>query len=204
MKWPRPVVVLVAQFQAALPLLVLGGLAGYTWWLVQSAPGTGGAARHEPPATAPDYELMGATVERFDVQGQRVSLLRGAAMSHFSEGDRLEVQDLQLVARNPQNQAVQARAHQGRYTGRDDVVDLLGSARVVATPAPGSGMAGPLVFEGEALKVDMAHHVLSSHRPVHLSSPSGELRGSSLRHDARAGVSVVGGRVTGTYRVTPP
>ncbi|HET6788482.1 MAG TPA: hypothetical protein VFH49_11005, partial [Aquabacterium sp.] len=83
MKWPRPVVVLVAQFQAALPLLVLGGLAGYTWWLVQSAPGTGGAAHHEPPATAPDYELMGATVERFDVQGQRVSLLRGAAMSHF-------------------------------------------------------------------------------------------------------------------------
>lgn len=204
MTWPRPIVLLVAQVQSALPLLVVGALAAYTWWLVQSTPGAGGAPRREAPLTAPDYVLNGATVERVDAQGQRVSLLRGQAMSHFADGDRLLVDDLQLLARNPQNQSVQARARQGRYVGREDVVDLLGSARVVATPAPGSRVVGPLVFEGEALRVDMTNHVLSSSRPVRLSSPAGELRGSSLRHDARVGVSVVGGRVTGSYQATAP
>jgi lipopolysaccharide export system protein LptC len=203
-KWSRAALMVVAQVQAAVPLLLIGGLAAYTWWLVQSTPDGSQQARREPPASTPDYVLGEAVVERFDAAGRRVSVLRGQSMSHFVSGDRLQVQHLQLVAQDPKGQHVQATAKEGRYLGTGSVVDLIGGAHVTATPASGAPVTSPVVFDGEALTVEVDQHVLSSSRPVHLTHANGDLHGSSLRYDARSGISVVGGRVTGSYKAPAP
>ena len=97
MKWTQPLFDAIDQLRGLLPLAALAAVAGYTWWLVQSAPQAGDAAKAAPLASPPDYELTGAMVERFDPTGARVTILRGSRMSHYPVGDRLAVVSPQLV-----------------------------------------------------------------------------------------------------------
>ena len=195
-------VALVDRLRSAVPLVVVGALAAYTWWLVQSAPGADRDSRPKPPISEPDYQLSHATIERFDAQGRRVSMLRGIEINHFADGDRLVIQELNLVAETPQGQHLQAMAREGSYRGVSAVVNLQGQARVTARPGPdatGRAAQGPVVFEGEALALDTRAHQLASLRPIRLSSPDGVMTGASLSHDARTGITVVGGRVRGHF-----
>jgi LPS export ABC transporter protein LptC len=150
--------------------------------------------------------LERAQVERFDASGRRISLLQGQVMSHFEQGDRLTVQALQLAAQDALGRHLHAQAREGRYEGATSVVDLLGSARVTATPAAGVGGAsaglarGPLTFEGEALRIDVDAQVLSSDRAVLLRSSQGQMRGGSLNYQAKEGLGTLSGRVQGSLR----
>ncbi len=191
--------------RTAVPLLIVAGLAGYTWWLVQSVPGLGDGDRGTPAPTVPDYVLGQATVERFDAQGVRLSVMRGATMTHYLEGDRLVVDQLRLVARDAKGQILNASAREGRYLGLDSRLELLGNARVVASGGQGSLAAqGPVTFEGEVLTVNTATRELSSDRPVLLTSAQGTVRGSSLSYDATKGFTTVGGRVSGRLTTARP
>lgn len=190
--------------QSLLPMAVVAGLAAYTWWLVQSAPRPEAAARAELPASVPDYVLERAQVERVDAQGRRASLMTGTAMRHYQAGDRLEVEGLNLIAEDATGQWLKATSRHALYEGLGAQVTLTQGAHVQARPAPGARAPGPLVFEGQELTVDMDRRVLTSSRPARLTSPDGRLMGSRLRHDARTGITDVGGRVTGAFAATTP
>lgn len=202
MSWRRVWLRTVDQARVALPVVVMAGLAGYTWWLVQSVPEPAGADRPEPPATVPDYVLNQAQVERFDAKGQRTSVMQGKAMSHYATGDRLLVSHFYLQseavegARQP-GQRLQAWALEGRYLGEQGVVELVGQAKVAATQAQ-VGQA-PLVttFTGEQLRWQVNEQLLTTERPVQVTSSQGTVRGNRLRHDARTGLTDLSGRVTG-------
>jgi len=189
--------------QSLLPMAVVAALAAYTWWLVQSAPRPEAAAQAEVPASVPDYVLERAQVERVDAQGRRASLMTGSAMRHYQVGDRLEVDGLDLVAEDAAGQWLKATSRHALYQGLGDRVTLTQGAHVQARPAPGARAPGPLVFEGQELTVDMAKRLLTSSLPARLTSPDGRLQGSRLRHDARTGITDVGGRVTGAFDATP-
>lgn len=192
--------VAVATLQSALPLLLLAAAAGYTWWLVQSMPGGERTRPLDPPATEPDYVLERGRVERFDATGRRESVLQGQVMRHYAAGDQLVVQSVRLLAQDAQGGQLQAQAREGRYQGEQATVDLLGQARVTASPAGGDRSRGPVSFEGEALRVHLDTHVLSASRPVVLRSPEGQMRSADLRYDAKARLGVLGGRVQGVYQ----
>lgn len=202
MRWRHAWLRAVDQARVVLPVVAMAGLAAYTWWLVQSVPEAASGERPEPPATAPDYVLKHAQVERFDAGGHRTSVMRGEAMTHFAQGDRLVVNNFFLqsdaapgAARS--GQWVQAWAREGRYLGEQGVVELMGQAKVTATqPQPGSA---PLVttFTGEQLRWQVEAQLLTTDRPVQVSSAQGTVRGNRLRHDARTGLSELSGRVSG-------
>jgi lipopolysaccharide export system protein LptC len=197
MKWPEPIVVVVARVQAALPILVVAALSGYTWWLVQSTPKPTDQHGSEAPMGVPDYVLGRATVERFDAQGRTVSVLQGQSIEHVPSGDRVLVDGMRLSALDTKGQLLQAHAARGDYSGDSALVRLQGQAQVVITPAPTAHAQGPVVFEGEAFSINTDTRVLHSDKPVRLRSEQGVVQGASLHHDARAGVSVLGGRVSG-------
>lgn len=200
---PAVLVLLVDRVRSFLPMLAVAAMAGYTWWLVQSVPaGRSGRAAQVPPST-PDYVLRQAAVERFDAQGHRLSVLRGATMTHYLEGDRLVVNDLRLVAQDEAGQQLVAVAREGLYRGASDVVELRGNTRVRAT-APASGVSGrgPLLFESELLVVNTRHQRLSSTEPVRLVSDQGVLSGKGFSHDVQTGMVQLGGRVTGRLQAT--
>ncbi len=56
-------------------------------------------------------------------------------------------------------------------------------------------------FQGETLSVDTRERIVSSKLPVTLTQDGNVVRGQSMRHDERTGVTVLGGRVTGQYQV---
>jgi lipopolysaccharide export system protein LptC len=188
---------LLSRLQAALPVLAVAALAAYTWWLVQSAPGAVHDAGAKPSDSLPDYVMERATVERFDAKGQLISVLQGDSISHYLSGDRVVVRGLHLSAVDPKGQQLVAQASEGHYLGDSSVVDLLGHAHVTVSGMASRHAHGPVAFDGDALSVNTETRQLRSDKPARVSSAQGEIRGGSLRYDAKVGISEVGGRVNG-------
>lgn len=186
--------------QASLPVLAAAGLAGFTWWLVQSSPQDEGPPRVAVASSAPDYELQAARVARFDASGRLEAVVDGKVMRHYPLPDRLVIDEVLLLGRDEQGQGLRATARQGEADQTAEVVTLRGGALVVATPASGTP-GGPVRFQGETLSVDTRERIVSSKQPVTLSQDGNVVRGQSMRHDERTGVTVLGGRVTGQYQV---
>lgn len=186
--------------QASLPVLAAAGLAGFTWWLVQSSPKDEGPPRAAQVSSAPDYELQEARVARFDASGRLEAVVDGQVMRHYAEPDRLLIDQVLLLGRDEQGQGLRATARQGEANQSTEVVTLRGGALVVATPTVGKP-GGPVHFQGETLSVDTRERVVSSKQPVTLSQDGNVVHGQSLRHDERTGVTALGGRVTGRYQV---
>ncbi len=195
---------LLERAQAALPLLAAAGLAGFTWWLVQSSPKEGGAARPALAASVPDFELNQARVARFDAQGRIEAVLDGQTMRHYPDTDRLQIDQLTLSARDDKGLGLRAVSQRGEADRKAEVVTLSGGAKVTALPAtdPGTGLrAAPAHFTGEGLRIDTRTRVVSSDQPVLLQQQGSEVRAQNMRYDDRTGITDLGGRVRGQYEV---
>ncbi len=193
---------LLERVQAALPMVAVAGLAGFTWWLVQSAPKEGGPARVPQVLTEPDYVLTHARVARFDVTGRVVAVLDGERMQHRPDLDVLEIDTVQLTARDTLGRGLRATALRGVADPNAKQVTLQGQARVNAWPDLGATTAvlpAPLVFEGEDLLVDTGLRNLQSTRPVTLTRADSRIQGSALRYEHLTGITDLAGRVTGHY-----
>jgi LPS export ABC transporter protein LptC len=156
--------------------------------------------------TVPDYVMQGAEVERLDAAGVRQSVLRGRTMSHVPERDQLTVLAPEFFALDPKGQHLQATAARGAYFGDTETVQLRGDAQVELLAQAGEGAAGrtgargPSTFHSDAMDVDTRARIVTSDQPVVLRNPQGVVRGNSFRHDGRAGLTEVGGRVTGQFK----
>jgi lipopolysaccharide export system protein LptC len=181
------------------PIVVVAGLAAYTWWLVQSTPSMGSGRGLKAPSTVPDYVLQKAVIERFDEDGKRVSVLRGDRMSHVVLGDRLTVEQPRMVGLDADGQQVNAQASLGHYQATDEQLELLGQAHVVLH---GDGMKrGTVTFEGESLLVDVHQRLMTSAKPVRITRIDGVVNASGMRHDGGTGLTDLNGRVRG--RIEP-
>ena len=199
---------LVAQLQAALPMLLAAGMAGFTWWLIQATPKDDGPTRPALASSNPDYVLNEAHIARFDAKGRLQAVIDGRSIRHYPVQDELQIDQLVLSARNEKGQGLHAVARQGVATGQAEVVTILGGAKVVATPASaprvaGKPVQGPIRLSGEVFKVDTRQHVLTADRPITLEHESGEIHAQAMRHDQRTGITELQGRVTGHYKGQP-
>lgn len=195
MKLPKLLAAGIGLAQRLAPLAAVGALAGYSWWLVQSSADQEGLLRRKVAPTVPDHVMERAEVERFDAQGVRTSVLRGERMVHVPAGDHLAVTRPEFVGLDAKGQHVRAQASEGEYLGQAGVVRLQGQAQVEVRGTSSRG--GPLYFEGERLQIEVDSRVLTSDTPVVLRNDDGVLRGSSLRHESREGITLLGGRVQG-------
>ncbi|MES2089937.1 MAG: LPS export ABC transporter periplasmic protein LptC [Pseudomonadota bacterium] len=187
------------QARAAVPMVLVAGLAGFTWWLVQSAPKDSGPAQTATASSSPDYELGQARVERYNLQGRLVAVIDGKAMRHFAVGDRLEIQSVQIAARDDTGRHLHAVANEGQANGVAETVVLRGGARVVATPASGVPNASPVVFEGELMTIDTRHRQVKSDLPVKITQAHAQVQAGQLVFDERQGVTQLGQGVKGRY-----
>ncbi|MDE2401036.1 MAG: LPS export ABC transporter periplasmic protein LptC [Burkholderiales bacterium] len=193
------------QVRAAVPMVLVAGLAAFTWWLVQSAPKLAGPDSVAKVSSAPDYELHQARVERYNAQGRLMAILDGQDMRHFADGDRLEIDAVQLSARNEEGQRVHAVAREGLANGVAEVVVLQGGAHVVATPASvvtvGKAMLGssPIVFEGERLQIDTRERRISASQPIKVTNAQGQVTAGEMTHDERTGITQLSRQVRGHY-----
>lgn len=191
----------VAQFQVNLPLLLAAGLAGFSWWLVQSTPKEVTQPRPARVSTQADYELFGATVAHFDDQGRLQAVIDGEAMRHYPVNDEIKIDRMVLSARDPKGQGLHAVANAGYANQMAREVLISGGAKIVATPAPSTSgsKTGTIRLLGESFHINTQTHVLMTDQPVTVLSDVSKIDAQGLRHDQRTGVTELKGRVLGEY-----
>lgn len=163
---------------AYLPLLLMVLLALATWWLVQNspqpiAPAAPREARHEP-----DYAMRGVLLQRFDAEGALRAQVEGQSLRHFPDDDAIEVDDVRIRLYDAQGRITRAAARLALTTGKTDVLQLVGGARVENDGT--ATTSEPMVFESEYLHVDIGGRKIRSHRPVTLRVGASEVRASGL------------------------
>lgn len=203
----------LARAQSAAPLVLAAGLAAFTWWLVASAPGTEGARAPQPVSDTPDHELFRARLARFDAQGRLVVLLDGERMRHLPVSQSVQIDALHLAMRHPDGRRLLASAREGAWSDGLGRASLVGQADVrladagMIMPSLGAHSEAPpgvTRIQGERLDLDTSARVLTSQHPVTVQREGSVLRAMTLRHDAVAGVSELGGRVEGRLARSSP
>lgn len=113
-----------------LPVLVMAVLAAGTGWLVKQSPSPEGPSVPIPPRHQPDYEMTGFELQRFDAQGQPQAWVRGEALRHYPDTDRLEIDGVSVRTRNADGQwlLVQAQRAEGPRDG--STLSLTGRVRL--------------------------------------------------------------------------
>lgn len=173
---------------SALPVLVMGALAAWSFWLVRTTPGAAPPGATRPVSALPDMHLTQFVAETFDAQGQRSSRVRGTEAWHHPSDDSMEVAQARVWAqRKRDGQVRETTAHGARLwvNGAQTQYRLTGEAEVHQTStAPG---VLPIRVQGDELFLDDAAQQVSSAQPVVLTQGSRRLSGDRMHYDQGTG-----------------
>ena len=198
----RPALSVVTGLTSAWPVLVLLGLAGFTWWLVQSSPKLESAKVARVGDDRPDYILSHARLARFDENGRLEAVVDGNTMRHHPLSGVLDIDSVVMSGHHEDGIQVHGLAQQGHWQERDEVLVLEGAADVVITPKSGDPEEVTRVT-GERLRIDTRKRTLDSAQPVHLSQAHRQIQAQSLHHDDIAQLTLLGGRLYGDVQMKP-
>lgn len=203
-----------------LPVLLMGLLAAFTWWLVKNTPVAAEVKTVALPPQTVDYAMTGFVLSSYGPQGALRSRIEGELMQHYPATDTVEVQEVRLRSVDDAGRLMLGSAERAQSNADSTQVRLMGAARVSREAAPngsgngkgnGSGngngnggrsasAAGRIEIRSEFLEILSAEQRVRSHLPVTLIMDNGELRAGAIDYSRRDRVAELGGRVTGQLR----
>lgn len=191
------------QMLGYFPVLLMGALAGLSWWLVKNTPVPADPAgavtrRHEPDYTMQDFSIIG-----YRADGAMQSRLEGDRLRHYPDNDTIEVDGVRLRAVDAAGRATVGTARRALSNGDATQVRLTGGATLVREPGPGESPADRLEIRGEFLEIFSETERVRSHLPVVVLTGRGEMHAGSLDYNHVDRSGQLGGRVVGELRVTP-
>lgn len=188
------------RFVLYLPLLIMGGLALATYWLVHSAPSVGAARAQKPVSHDPDYFMNGFSVRSFDASGRVRSEVLGDKARHYPDTQWLEIDAIRIKSYDDKGRLTTATATRGLTNEDSSEVQLLGNAVVVREAStPEGGTALPrMEYRGEFLHAFMTTERVISHKPVVLTRGKDRFSADTLDYDNVEQVIQMRGRVRGT------
>jgi len=120
-----------------LPLALMALLAVFSVWLVRQMPDAEAPQQALPVRGTPDYEMRGFELQRFGADGRTQAWLRGEALRHYPDDDRVEFDRIRLELRGDDGSWLQAESQ--RAVGPQDGSRLRMSGTVrVRRWAPGA------------------------------------------------------------------
>ena len=194
------------RFVLYLPLLIMGGLALATYWLVHSTPLVGGTAEKPAVTHDPDYFMDGFSVRTFDAQGRMRTEILGAKARHYPDTQWLEIDAIRIQSFDAKGRLTTASASRGLTNEDSSEVQLLGNAVVVREGAAGEG--GPALprmeYRSEFLHAFMNTERVVSHKPVKLTRGDDRFSADTMDYDNVEQVVLLRGRVRGTLAAGAP
>ncbi|HQR03750.1 MAG: LPS export ABC transporter periplasmic protein LptC [Proteobacteria bacterium] len=173
------------------PLMVLGMLAGLTYWLqkaVEVSPAQRAQQRHDP-----DFMVEHFTVQRFDSQGLPVQFLRADKMVHFPDDDSSELDNPRLTYFRPTGQVrVSARHAWLNKDGKE--VRLNGSVVVVREAAT------PTTIRTEALTAFPDDDFVRGSVPVTIIQGLRTLSANAFEYHGDQKIGILSGHVRGIFQ----
>lgn len=174
------------------PLAILVLLAALSFWLnrlIQDDKPRG-LQRHDP-----DYWVERFEVRRFDLQGRLQHTLVAGKLVHYPDDDTTIVSAPHITYHQTPPAEVFART---AYIGRDGKeIDLVDDVKVIRHGAQGD--VPPTVLETSSLKIFPDDEKGRTDDPVLVTRGMSVMRGKGLELDNKSGVTVLRGRVTGTF-----
>ncbi len=182
-----------------MPLVMMGGLALGTYWLVRNTPVTAGPEAAREVTHDVDYFMRKFTVRTFDQAGKLKSELYGEEGRHFPDTDVLEIDSARLRSISPEGRVTLATANRAYSNGDGSEVQLSGNAVVVREAMRDArGQELPrMEFQGEFLHAFLNEERVTSHKPVVLIRGADRFTGDSFAYDNLEQVADLKGRVRG-------
>jgi lipopolysaccharide export system protein LptC len=181
---------------ALFPLLVLGMLAAFTFWLEQATRGEGTGPnpnlRHDP-----DYWVDELVLRRYGLDGSIQHTINAVRMTHFPDDDTTEVSEPRVVYfQDEMTTTMTARLAWMDKEGQH--VRLHDDVRVVRTEPQGT----VTVFDTSLLNVTPDDEYAQTDAPVTITQGRSVMHGAGgLEVNNKTRMAVLNGPVTGTiYR----
>lgn len=178
---------------ALFPLLLIGLLAGLTYWLDlasrQETPELDGRLRHDP-----DYIVERFEIRRFDPQGALQHTLRADAMRHYPDDDTTHVESPHLTYHRVPPTFVSARA--AVLDGKGERVRLSGDVRVTRASANGKPDTTLVTERLDAFPDEETAH---SDVPVTIVQGRSQVTGSAMAADNKKAFYTLEGPVHGIF-----
>ena len=89
-----------------------GLLAVFSVWLVKELPDSEAPQQALPARSTPDYEMRGFELQRFGADGRPQAWLRGEALRHYPDDDRVEFDRIRLELQGADGSWLQAESQQ--------------------------------------------------------------------------------------------
>ena len=180
-----------------LPVVVMGLLAAWSFWLVRSTPSDSGASPSLVPSQQPDMVLKDFVLQSYDANGALTSELQGVNGWHHPSDDSMVVEQARLrTLGHAQTQAAQwvtAQSNTLWVNGDQTQFKLSGNAQV--NKAYSEEPSRDLTFRGEELFIDDGAQWVSSSEPVTITQGIQTMQGNSMRYDQAQGVLNLRGAV---------
>ena len=182
-----------------LPVLLMGLLAGATYWLVRSTPITSAAATATAAQHQPDYFMRKFSVKTFNAQGQLKSEVKGTEARHYPDTDTLEIDQAIIRSFDKEGHLTTATSRTALTNGDGSEVTLMGDAQVLrAATVSASGKEQPtMTFNGEYLHAFINTEQVQSNQPVVLKRGRDQFTADNMDYDNSTRVVQLNGRVKG-------
>lgn len=180
---------------AVFPLVLLGLLAGLTYWL-EKATTAHEASRRANARHDPDYMVEHFTVQRFNESGRQVQFLTADRMVHFPDDNVTEVDRPDLKVYTEDN-STHVTADHATLNQDGKEVRLKGNVHVVR---PGTASAPTTVIDTPALTVYPDDDRAVGAAPVAITRGRDIINGSGIDYRGKEQTVQLAGRVHGTFK----
>ena len=181
-----------ATGSALLPLVVLGLLAGFTFWLEQATQGedTGGRSRlrHDP-----DFWVDKFTLRRFEPDGSIQHILTAKRMEHFPDDESTEIDAPYLAYFHGRKTIATAKSAWLDKAAKH--IRLIDDVRIVR---PGIGGGPDTIVTTSILNIIPDDEYAQTDAPITLTQGQTVLHGIGMEVSNKTQVAVLSGPVTGT------
>ncbi|MCU0762325.1 MAG: LPS export ABC transporter periplasmic protein LptC [Hydrogenophaga sp.] len=193
------------QFTIYLPILLMGLLAGGSYWLLRVTPIPEVPLTERVPEHIPDYEMERFSVKVFGADGRIRTEVYGAEGRHYPDTDTLEIDKARIRHYSPEGLLTTATAE--RVTSNGDQTEFILEGNAVVVRQAGRNAEGKrtprLEFHGEYLRVLTKWDILSSDQPVLLIRDKDQMRADSLFYRGDRQTAVLKGRVQAQMQPRP-
>lgn len=152
-----------------IPLLLMGALTAFLWWLVRTTDTPASSPIAAPYNAAPDYWLDHIVMQRYGASGQLLANLKGQQLRHLPATREIEIQVLSFTSWPAQGAPIYGSAKWGRTDDAGQDVVLQGHA-LLTREATATNSA--LRYESQTLRYNTQNQIASSDQPVRLTLSS--------------------------------
>ncbi len=180
------------------PVLLLGSLAGMTYWLNTqvrlAAPAFDGSSRHDPDVFVERFKAV-----NLDQDGRIRQALAANRAEHFPDDDTTTFDSPALTFTDPGKPRLDVTADHGMVTGNRENVYFTGHVKAVreAAATANDKPDGPITVTSDFLHVLPNADRIVTDRAVTITDPRGTINAIGLELDNKAKTAKFGSHVSG-------